>query len=166
MRWFVKYLGFGSYAVACFACGSSEPSLEPVAQQVQPIVGGVVDTPQENDAVVMIYAGTSIFGGGLCTGVVVAALRRRRPTPTPCPLPCHGSGEVVGGGGGGGAGPGAAGRARGGPRGRAPGRAGAVLAGLPITGGWSQDLSALLKTGDRVRIDPAKRTVTLLQPQA
>lgn len=43
---------------------------------------------------------------------------------------------------------------------------GAVLAGLPITGGWSQDLSALLKTGDRIRIDPAKRTVTLLQPQA
>ncbi|HPB98461.1 MAG TPA: S1 family peptidase, partial [Polyangiaceae bacterium] len=72
MRWFVKYLGFGSYAVACFACGSSEPSLEPVAQQVQPIVGGVVDTPQENDAVVMIYAGTSIFGGGLCTGALIA----------------------------------------------------------------------------------------------
>jgi predicted aconitase with swiveling domain len=39
---------------------------------------------------------------------------------------------------------------------------GAVLAGLPIADGWSTDTLDRLKTGMRVRLDPAARTVTLL----
>ena len=41
---------------------------------------------------------------------------------------------------------------------------GAVLAGMPITEGWSEDLSLLVKTGDRVRIDPARRTIEVGVP--
>ncbi len=39
---------------------------------------------------------------------------------------------------------------------------GAVLAGLPIAEGWSPDPMALIKTGDRVRLDPLNRTILLL----
>lgn len=39
---------------------------------------------------------------------------------------------------------------------------GAVLAGFPITEGFSADPADVLRTGDRVRLDPAGLTVTLL----
>lgn len=38
---------------------------------------------------------------------------------------------------------------------------GAVLAQMPITEGWDQDLTALLKNGDRIAIDPANRQIIL-----
>lgn len=43
---------------------------------------------------------------------------------------------------------------------------GAVLAGIPITEGWSEDPRGVLRTGDRVRVDPARRVVELLQRAA
>lgn len=42
---------------------------------------------------------------------------------------------------------------------------GAVLAGLTISEGWSEDPLACLRTGDRVRVDPQARTLTLLAPR-
>ena len=39
---------------------------------------------------------------------------------------------------------------------------GAVLARIPITEGWSEDALGVVKTGDRVRVDPQARTLTLL----
>ena len=40
---------------------------------------------------------------------------------------------------------------------------GAVLAGIPITEGWSEDPRRLICTGDLVRVDPARRVVELLR---
>lgn len=40
---------------------------------------------------------------------------------------------------------------------------GAVLAGITITEGWSEDPRNLLRTGDRVRVDPARKLVELLR---
>jgi predicted aconitase with swiveling domain len=39
---------------------------------------------------------------------------------------------------------------------------GAVFAGITITEGWSADPYRLVKTGDRVRVDPKRRTVEIL----
>ncbi len=39
---------------------------------------------------------------------------------------------------------------------------GAVLAGVPITEGWSEDPRTVLKTGDWVRVDPGRKVVELL----
>jgi len=38
---------------------------------------------------------------------------------------------------------------------------GAVLAGLTITEGWSEDLLSILKNGDHVRIDPEKKILEI-----
>jgi len=38
---------------------------------------------------------------------------------------------------------------------------GAVLAGLTITEGWSEDLLSILKNGDRVRIEPDKKRLEI-----
>ena len=38
---------------------------------------------------------------------------------------------------------------------------GAVLAGLTITEGWSEDLLSILKNGDRVRIEPEKKRLEI-----
>lgn len=43
---------------------------------------------------------------------------------------------------------------------------GAVLAGIPITEGWSPDPRTVLRSGDRVRLDPARRIVELLERAA
>jgi predicted aconitase with swiveling domain len=43
---------------------------------------------------------------------------------------------------------------------------GAVLAKIPITEGWSDDASALIATGDLVRVDPPALTVTVVQRAA
>ena len=40
---------------------------------------------------------------------------------------------------------------------------GAVLAGITITEGWSEDPRKLLRTGDQVRVDPAQKVVELLR---
>jgi predicted aconitase with swiveling domain len=40
---------------------------------------------------------------------------------------------------------------------------GAVLAGITITEGWSEDPRTLLRTGDQVRVDPARKVVELLR---
>ena len=40
---------------------------------------------------------------------------------------------------------------------------GAVLAGIPITEGWSEDPRKVLRAGDWVRVDPARRVVELLR---
>ena len=40
---------------------------------------------------------------------------------------------------------------------------GAVLAGVPITEGWSEDPRAVLKTGDWVRVDPGRKVIELLR---
>lgn len=40
---------------------------------------------------------------------------------------------------------------------------GAVLAGMTITEGWSEDLLARIATGDLVRVDPAAKTIRLLR---
>ena len=40
---------------------------------------------------------------------------------------------------------------------------GAVLAGIPITEGWSEDPRRVLRTGDLVRLDPARLVVELLR---
>jgi predicted aconitase with swiveling domain len=39
---------------------------------------------------------------------------------------------------------------------------GAVLAKLPITEGWTQNALEHIRTGDRVRVDPAARTITVI----
>lgn len=39
---------------------------------------------------------------------------------------------------------------------------GAVLAGMPITEGWSTNLLDLVETGDRLRIDPGRKTIEVL----
>ena len=39
---------------------------------------------------------------------------------------------------------------------------GAVLAGLTITEGWSEDLLGILKNGDHVRIDPKKKQLEII----
>ena len=38
---------------------------------------------------------------------------------------------------------------------------GAVLAGMPITEGWEEEALVLVKTGDRVRVDPAAKRLTV-----
>lgn len=43
---------------------------------------------------------------------------------------------------------------------------GAVLAGISITEGWSPDPRTVLRSGDRVRLDPARRIVELLERAA
>jgi predicted aconitase with swiveling domain len=43
---------------------------------------------------------------------------------------------------------------------------GAVLAHLPITQGWSQDALTVVKTGDRLRVDPQAMTLTVLDAVA
>lgn len=58
--------------LACFACSSPEPASEPIDHRSDSIVGGTIDKAQENDAVVMIYSGTSIVSGGMCTGALIA----------------------------------------------------------------------------------------------
>jgi predicted aconitase with swiveling domain len=40
---------------------------------------------------------------------------------------------------------------------------GAVLAGIPITEGWSPEPGSVLRTGDWVRLDPGRRVVELLR---
>lgn len=39
---------------------------------------------------------------------------------------------------------------------------GAVLAGMPITEGWTEDPLGAIRTGDRVRVDPAARSIAIL----
>lgn len=39
---------------------------------------------------------------------------------------------------------------------------GAVFAGITITEGWSADPYALIRTGDIVRVNPARKTLTLI----
>jgi predicted aconitase with swiveling domain len=39
---------------------------------------------------------------------------------------------------------------------------GAVLARLPVTEGWEEDALQLIRTGDMLRIDPAARSITIL----
>ncbi|MGQ0525269.1 MAG: aconitase X swivel domain-containing protein [Betaproteobacteria bacterium] len=39
---------------------------------------------------------------------------------------------------------------------------GAVFAGMTITEGWSRDPAGCIGTGDLVRVDPAARTITVL----
>jgi hypothetical protein len=39
---------------------------------------------------------------------------------------------------------------------------GAVLAGIPIAEGWSPDPRTVVRSGDRVRVDPARRVVEVL----
>jgi predicted aconitase with swiveling domain len=43
---------------------------------------------------------------------------------------------------------------------------GAVHAGVPITEGWSEDPRGVIRTGDRVRVDPARKVVELLRRAA
>jgi predicted aconitase with swiveling domain len=40
---------------------------------------------------------------------------------------------------------------------------GAVLAGVPITEGWSEDPRQVIRTGDWVRVDPARKVIELLR---
>jgi predicted aconitase with swiveling domain len=39
---------------------------------------------------------------------------------------------------------------------------GAIYAGIAITEGWDPDPVGIVKTGDRVRVDPARGVVELL----
>jgi predicted aconitase with swiveling domain len=39
---------------------------------------------------------------------------------------------------------------------------GAVFAGMTITEGWSRDPATCIRTGDVVRVDPAKKTITVV----
>lgn len=39
---------------------------------------------------------------------------------------------------------------------------GAILANMPITEGWTEDALALIRTGDRIRVDPADKVITVL----
>lgn len=43
---------------------------------------------------------------------------------------------------------------------------GAVLAGIPIAEGWSEDPRGVLRSGDWVRMDPARRVVEVLRRPA
>jgi predicted aconitase with swiveling domain len=40
---------------------------------------------------------------------------------------------------------------------------GAIFAGITITEGWDQNPQELIRTGDIVRVDPAKKTIELIQ---
>jgi predicted aconitase with swiveling domain len=40
---------------------------------------------------------------------------------------------------------------------------GAVFAGITITEGWSREPSAIIKTGDVVRVDPQRRTIEVIR---
>ena len=40
---------------------------------------------------------------------------------------------------------------------------GAVFAGIPITAGWSPQPHGVVRTGDWVRVDPARRTIEVLR---
>lgn len=40
---------------------------------------------------------------------------------------------------------------------------GAVFAGITITEGWDPDPRGIIRTGDWVRVDPARRTISLLR---
>lgn len=40
---------------------------------------------------------------------------------------------------------------------------GAIYADIAITEGWSPDPLAIIRTGDRVRVDPARRVIELLE---
>jgi len=40
---------------------------------------------------------------------------------------------------------------------------GAIFAGIPITEGWDPDPRTLIRTGDRVRLDPPNRVIELLK---
>lgn len=42
---------------------------------------------------------------------------------------------------------------------------GAVFAGITITEGWTPHPRDLVKTGDRVRVDPARRVIEVLKPE-
>lgn len=42
---------------------------------------------------------------------------------------------------------------------------GAVFAGIPITAGWSRNPAEIISTGDQVRVDPASKTIQLLDPK-
>lgn len=39
---------------------------------------------------------------------------------------------------------------------------GAVLARMPVTEGWDQDLLSLVRTGDVIRIDPKAKTISVV----
>ena len=39
---------------------------------------------------------------------------------------------------------------------------GAVFAGIPITAGWAPHPRGVVKTGDRVRVDPARKVIEVL----
>ena len=39
---------------------------------------------------------------------------------------------------------------------------GAIFAGIPITAGWKPHPRGVVKTGDRVRVDPARRIIEVL----
>jgi len=43
---------------------------------------------------------------------------------------------------------------------------GAIFAGITITEGWSRDPRTAIRTGDWVRVDPARRTITVIRPPA
>lgn len=40
---------------------------------------------------------------------------------------------------------------------------GAVLARMPVTEGWDEDALQLIRSGDMLRIDPAARSITILE---
>jgi predicted aconitase with swiveling domain len=40
---------------------------------------------------------------------------------------------------------------------------GAVFAGIPITAGWSPAPHGVVRTGDWVRVDPARKTIEVLR---
>lgn len=40
---------------------------------------------------------------------------------------------------------------------------GVVLAGLPVTEGWSPNALDCVSSGDLIRVDPENRTITVLQ---
>jgi predicted aconitase with swiveling domain len=40
---------------------------------------------------------------------------------------------------------------------------GAVFAGMTITEGWSRDPATCIRSGDVVRVDPAKKTIAVIQ---
>jgi predicted aconitase with swiveling domain len=39
---------------------------------------------------------------------------------------------------------------------------GAIFAGIPITAGWTPHPRGVVKTGDRVRVDPARKIIEVL----
>ena len=40
---------------------------------------------------------------------------------------------------------------------------GAIFAGIPITAGWSPQPRDVVKTGDRVRVDPGRKVIEILE---